>query len=58
MELERSNNKKITLTIDTESRLDRDSKNRKAFGIRSPQYNLSWITADRFFNNKQQAWKF
>ncbi len=58
MELERLNNKKITLTIDTESRIDRDSKNRKNFGSVVPSIIYHELQLDRFFNNKQRHENF
>lgn len=58
MEAERLENKQLTITIDTDSQVDRGSQNRKNFGhvVFSKVYHE--LELDRFFNNKQRHEKF
>jgi len=58
MESERIDNKQITITFDANSRVDRDSENRKNFGhvVFSKVYHE--LQLDRFFNNKQRHENF
>jgi len=58
MEFERLDNKQITITIDSNSKVDRNSQNRKNFGhvVFSKVYHE--LQLDRFFNNKQRHENF
>lgn len=58
MESERVENKQITITFDANSRVDRNSQNRKNFGhvVFSKVYHE--LQLDRFFNNKQRHENF
>ena len=58
MESERLENKQITITFDTNSKIDRNSENRKNFGhvVFSKVYHQ--LQLDRLFNNKQRHEKF
>jgi len=58
MGFERLDNKQITITIDSNSKVDRNSQNRKNFGhvVFSKVYHE--LQLDRFFNNKQRHENF
>ncbi len=58
MEAERVENKQITVTFDSEGKVDRNFENRKNFGhvVFSKVYHE--LQLDRFFNNKQRHEKF
>lgn len=58
LETERVKNKQITLTLDAESKVDRNSQSRKNFGhvVISKIYHE--LQLDRFFNNKQRHENF
>jgi len=58
MESERIQNKQINITLDADSKVDRNSENRKNYGhiVFSKIYHE--LQLDRFFNNKQRHEKF
>lgn len=58
MESERLENKQLAITIDADSKIDRNCENRKNFGhiVFSKIYHE--LQLDRFFNNKQRHEKF
>ena len=58
MDLERLENKQLTITVDTSSKINRDFMNRKNFGhvVFSKVYHE--LELDRFFNNKQRHERF
>jgi hypothetical protein len=58
MEAERKKGKQFTLTFDADSKIDRNSTNRKNFGhvVFSKVYHE--LQLDRFFNNKQRHENF
>ena len=58
MESERIQNKQINITLDADSKVDRNSENRKNFGhvVFSKIYHE--LQLDRFFNNKQRHENF
>lgn len=58
MEFERLENKQITISFDANSKIDRNSENRKNYGhiVFSKVYHE--LQLDRFFNNKQRHEKF
>lgn len=58
MESERIDNKQITITFDANSKIDRNTENRKNFGHVVFNKVYHELQLDRFFNNKQRHEKF
>jgi transposase len=58
MESERRENKQITITIDCDSKVDRNSENRKNFGHVVFNKVYHELQLDRFFNNKRRHENF